>query len=544
MIRVVVVDDEFATKNFLCSRIPMLNEECAIVGSAADGKEALDILAGTGADLVVTDIKMPIMDGLELCKEIRERYPGIFTVILSGYGEFDFARQAIQNGVSGYLLKPVVNDQLKALLDTVAGKIRLQSEQRLRQLKSEELATKTTSWLMASFLKSAAAGNTAEIDSCRNLLEDLDIRMNGGPFVYLHFSPAVRFFASADVNRLDVEGLRKRLLDAASNAAGLFSGYTFNDAAGNVAMLIPVREEKHFCRTAELLYQKTVSYLQPEFGEIKAAATFLEELGKLAGAYEMAGRLILHDSRQPIACFIPEMYFYPEPDCILITDKEFQLLCEIYKCAQAVRMTASSGDSLAVSTAVSELFALTGKGTQYKPLEERLYNTGMLASLFFEDGRTDQWMDEMKSISDRCRNTPASCWEDVPEEVTDDFVKLLRRPENRKADGQHSNSRIVESAKDIILKNYNQPISLTGIADQIGVSANYLSDVFSRETGETYLKYLTKVRMRIAAHYIESKPSMSINEIAEKTGYVNSKHFLHIFKKNFGMTPSEYKSRM
>lgn len=544
MIRVVVVDDEFATKNFLCSKIPLLNGECAVVGSAADGREALEILAEAGADLVITDIKMPVMDGLELCREVRDRYPGVFTVILSGYGEFDFARQAIQNGVFGYLLKPVVNDQLKALLDTVADKIRLQSEQRSRQLKNEELVTRTTAWLVTSFLRSAALGSAAEIASCGKLLEDLDIRMGDGPFAYLQFSPAVRFFASAGKNRPDPGRLRKELLDAASDVARSFSGYAFDDASGNVILLIPTGEEKHFCRTAELVYQKAASRLGPEFGEIKAAAAFLESIGKLAGAYETAGSLVLYDGRQPIACFIPEMYFYPEPDCVLVTEKEFQTLSELRKCARTVRMTVASGDSLAVATAVSELFALTDRGVRHKSLGERLYNTGMMASLFFEDSHAGQWLDEMKALSDRCDHIFAARWEDMPEELAGAFIKLLRRLEDRKPEDRRSNSRIVESVKDIILKNYNQPMSLTGIADQIGVSANYLSDVFSRETGETYLRYLTKVRMRIAAHYIESKPSMSINEIAEKTGYVNSKHFLHVFKKSFGMTPSEYKNKI
>jgi two-component system response regulator YesN len=104
-----------------------------------------------------------------------------------------------------------------------------------------------------------------------------------------------------------------------------------------------------------------------------------------------------------------------------------------------------------------------------------------------------------------------------------------------------SRGAIVERAKEIILRHYQEPLSLSNIAERIGVSPNYLSELFTKETGENYKKYLTGVRMRIAAQYIQSRQNIKLSEIAQKTGFVSSKHFFHTFKSHFGVTPSEYK---
>jgi YesN/AraC family two-component response regulator len=121
------------------------------------------------------------------------------------------------------------------------------------------------------------------------------------------------------------------------------------------------------------------------------------------------------------------------------------------------------------------------------------------------------------------------------------FTSALQGMQKR-ADAPSRGSLIVEKAKDIIQHHYSEQLSLSGVAAEIGVSPNYLSDLFTKETGESYTKYLTKVRMSIAAHFIESQKSAKVAEIAERTGFVSSKHFLHSFKKYYGVTPSAYKS--
>lgn len=264
MYRVLVVDDEPLVCNFLRMKIEELNPEFQVSATASDGCGALEFLEKNQVELVITDIKMPRMDGLELCEKIRERYPDIYIVILSGYGEFEYAQRAIRYNVHSYLLKPIDNEELAKILCEIT------QEKKMMHQKNEEIK-----------------------NSFRQI-----------------------FYATS-------------------------------------------------------------------------------------GSYE----------------------------------------------------------------------------------------------------RPDEELERQKNMS------------------------------------------IVEKAKEYIWNNYKKPLGLTEIAENIGVSPNYLSNVFRREEGDTCMKYVTKVRMEVAGRYLTDNQILRLDEIAERTGFVNTKHFLHVFKKYYGMTPGEYKGK-
>lgn len=118
--QLLVVDDESLMTTYLCGAIPRLNPDWVVSATARDGSEALAILGQQSFDLVLTDIAMPEMDGLELANQIRETYPQTIVVILTGYDEFDFARKAVRYGVYDYLLKPLDDDELGQVLQRLS----------------------------------------------------------------------------------------------------------------------------------------------------------------------------------------------------------------------------------------------------------------------------------------------------------------------------------------------------------------------------------------------------------------------------------------
>ncbi len=115
---ILLVEDEYYIRQGLAHKIEELDDIYVIVGQAANGSEALEILQKTSVHLVITDIQMPVMDGLELCRQINILYPDIVTIVLSGYNEFEYAREALRNNVFDYLLKPVSEDDLIAALSS------------------------------------------------------------------------------------------------------------------------------------------------------------------------------------------------------------------------------------------------------------------------------------------------------------------------------------------------------------------------------------------------------------------------------------------
>ena len=123
LLKVFLVDDEIATREGIRSSFPWDEEHFTLVGEAPDGEIALPMIADEKPDVVITDIRMPFMDGLALSRAIRRTMPWIHIVILSGYSDFDYAKQAITLGVEEYLLKPVTVEELRSVLDRIRDKL-------------------------------------------------------------------------------------------------------------------------------------------------------------------------------------------------------------------------------------------------------------------------------------------------------------------------------------------------------------------------------------------------------------------------------------
>lgn len=120
IIRTLIIEDEKLTRDFLTKLIPVINPQFQILGSVNNGKEALHLLENLNVDLVITDICMPQMNGIQISALIKEKYPSVSVIFISGYSEFEFAQQALRNGVFEYLLKPINNDELAQTLDRVS----------------------------------------------------------------------------------------------------------------------------------------------------------------------------------------------------------------------------------------------------------------------------------------------------------------------------------------------------------------------------------------------------------------------------------------
>lgn len=132
MIKVFLVDDEVVIREGIRTSFPWDSTEYTLVGEAPDGEIALPMIRDTNPDIVITDIRMPFMDGIELCRVIRARMPWIGVIILSGYDEFEYARQGIQLGVKEYLLKPISAEELRQVLDRVSESLKREKQDRER----------------------------------------------------------------------------------------------------------------------------------------------------------------------------------------------------------------------------------------------------------------------------------------------------------------------------------------------------------------------------------------------------------------------------
>ncbi len=119
MIRVLIADDKIITLNGLKKLIPWSALNARVVGEATNGKEALDLAYSLEPDVLISDIRMPVMDGLELCKELHETMPGTVKIILTAYSDFTYAQKAIKYGVKDYIVKPIDEEKISQITDII-----------------------------------------------------------------------------------------------------------------------------------------------------------------------------------------------------------------------------------------------------------------------------------------------------------------------------------------------------------------------------------------------------------------------------------------
>lgn len=170
---ILVVEDEAPIRRNLCRKLERFDRDFRIAGSCKNGRQALEFLKNQKTDFVLTDIKMPVMDGLQLVRELKSLHPDLLVAIVSGYNDFEYAREAIQYQVTDYLPKPVGQEDLDALMDRVKGRLdQLQpaldkrAEEMLEQDSSRRLTKKICLYLDAHYTENISVADVAAHFGC------------------------------------------------------------------------------------------------------------------------------------------------------------------------------------------------------------------------------------------------------------------------------------------------------------------------------------------------------------------------------------------
>ena len=165
MTKVFLVDDEIVIREGIRNSFPWRDTEYSLVGEASDGEMALPMIRDTKPDILITDIRMPFMDGLELCRVVRQQMPWIGVIILSGYDEFEYARQGIQLGVKEYLLKPITAHELNQALDRVREAMQAEQADRERAERLEQSMVGGSLFVKEKLLSTLYSEDAAESDA-------------------------------------------------------------------------------------------------------------------------------------------------------------------------------------------------------------------------------------------------------------------------------------------------------------------------------------------------------------------------------------------
>jgi two-component system response regulator YesN len=436
MYKVFFVDDEAAMRAGLRDSINWEGSNFTLEGEAPDGELALSLISQTLPDILITDVKMPFMDGLELSRRVVRTMPWVKIILLSGHDEFQYAQQAIRIGVSEYLLKPVTSETLFRALESAAREIEAERERRR-----------------------TIEGLRKEVSDARRLqrervLSDLVYGLSGPEKI------------SSDVEGLDSFAAVPRFLTA-------------------LMEISPVAPDD----------LETAAQAKSSLFEI------LSSNENIRSFPEGAERVV----------------------CVFAAGDDDSLEEDAYATAQAVKYEIERRHPCWVSVAIgspTERSALPKSFSHAKRTMRHIERLGRRMILGFKDIEPDG-----------PQETP---WEEG------------KKPPTHGAAAGIKSSRycgVIEKSTEYIRKHFAEGnVSLNTVAEFVGLSPNHFSTVFSQETGETFIECLTRERLRKAAELLKTTAIRS-SEIAYQVGYNDPHYFSYVFKKNLGLSPSEYRNK-
>jgi two-component system response regulator YesN len=533
MFKVLIVDDEEMIRNGIKNAIPWLDYEISEVITAATGEEAEEIFSAFCPDIVLTDIRMPGMSGLDFLQKVKEIDPGVKVIILSGYDDFSYAQTAIKVGAFDYLLKTTDMKGLIGVINKAVEEVKKEKEKKEIDLKLRKQLELSLPLLKYRYLNELIYGG-ARVDDLVKRMEFVDIKPDFHCF--LVGVAEIDNFNLIDENVTEEDrlllkfGLMNMMQELLDNR-----GLCFESKDEEFVCLYYCDEGwndrenfQKFTAKCEQIQNAIVKFFNKDisFGISNVGKSIYEvrtcyEEARSALEYKLLsgkGSIIHIRDVNDDKTFLFHLSLEQE--------KKLAAALRVGEKKQALRILEDIFRQLAIrknititsfhQTCIEMLGLVSRVLNEYDSSMEKIFGDNFV---YFEKIKNYETFDETKQWL-------FSVFEKAIDYILD--TKILKT------------KRIVETARQYIDKHYSEELTLHKVADVIHISPNYFSSLFSSETGQSFLEYVTSLRIEKAKQLLGAKDAKAY-EVGEKVGYSNPYYFSRIFKKYTGLSPSEYK---
>lgn len=537
-IKVFLVEDEMVIRRGIKNSIDWEKEGYIFCGEASDGELAYPMIIKEKPDILITDIRMPFMDGLELCKLVKEELPNIKILILSGYDEFDYAKEAIRLGVTEYLLKPISSGKLLEALNGVSESIRREKEDKDLVRKYMEEMRENTKHEKQKFFEQMIAGNLSMADALETG-KKYEMNLSAGMYNLLLFR-----FTLGEENRKSGELLGEAEYAIKKLTERLEYVFEFQrDVEGWAFLLMADNEEQMSERVKELSKDleeimknySTIAY----FGGIGQPVARLRELEE---SFREAERALAARFTMELNRIISVEDIRMAQNVDTLDDIEITSFGEIEKTRTMLEKFLNNGAEDEIDEFVDVYInELPEENLKSVLMRQYIIMDAYIVMMSFCE-KIEGIEGEMQAQSEELKNSMKTI--QTLEEIKNYIRMLLKKIIGvRDTISGRRYSDIIEIAKDQIRKTYmSDEISLNTIAAEVGMSPSYFSSIFSKEMGKTFVEYLTEIRMDRAKELLMCS-SMKTSEIGYEVGYKDPHYFSYIFKKTQNCTPKEFRAR-
>ncbi|AEI40525.1 response regulator transcription factor [Paenibacillus mucilaginosus] len=533
MYKIMLVDDEIGVRSSIKAKINWEAAGFHIESEAANGLEALELLEGRGLpDVVISDVRMPRMDGIAFMKACRDKYPGLRIIVLSGYSDFEYMKAAIQLGVKDYLLKPVVRSELTDLLAKLSAELK-EEKNRSREQEREQLQTsRHLRTLQEQLIWQLVKDEDFSLAAVRERLRQLQLTGLAGEGLQVRFA-AVEM--RVPPGRLDDWSERKELLavafqmvcrESAEPWPNVYPLYDYSYPSMMYCLLTCSGGRPDELPVEDMLreLQRNIKrYLRVE--TVTGLGDWAVGLQGLRDAYAscmldwsqgtvqqrgVGGQL----EKETVHTLPAEL----ERKLVLSLENldaegTGRILREIFHKDGDLSMFAFTFLSFRIILLLSSIAKKFELGAP--SLQQHLWNCQMTLRQFHS---RDQVVDQLKILAELVMNE-------------------VRK--TRSSGGQ----QLAEAVRRYVEENYAYELSLASLAERFHINETYLSGLFKQKAGFTFSDYVTKLRMEKAASLMEES-GLKLTDIATLVGYSSSSYFSTVFKKYYGVSPKEYRDAL
>ena len=542
MLKIFLAEDEVVVRETIKRMIPWEELGFELVGEAADGEMALPLLIRQQPDLLITDIKMPFMDGLTLARLAKKEIPGLKVVILSGYDDFNYAKQAIGIGVEDYLLKPITKNALIERLSEIRSRYEHEKTQKeyYEKFQREMQAYEKNS--SRDFFE-ALVGGSMDMMEVYKRAEKLGLDIVAEAYNVLIFTMNCDEEFSGQRDEYSTwEAESRELLEnffAGHSSAMLFRSNIFSYGVLLKGQRETIEENTRAC-VDEI--RKILSRQDGRREWFLAVGQSVERLSQIQKSYHTASRAFsqryLYDEN---ILYYDEMETMEHPGGQAETeDNAYLQKVDVNALNPAIlQKFLSNGLQEETENFVKDYFYAIGQ----EPMESLVFRNYVILNVRFSVISFIKGLgcdtNEMESAD--TEEVLAESGKNMESAIAYAKKMISQAIEIRDQNSGNKNRSILKTAVDFIDSHYmDEEISLNTVANVANVSSNHFSALFSQNMGQTFIEYLTTLRMNKAKELLRCT-DMRSSEIAGEIGYKDAHYFSYLFQKTQGMTPSDYR---
>lgn len=525
--KVLIVDDEKFIRKGLITTVNWNKVGIEAVEEAENGKKAIEIIQDFTPNIILSDIKMPFFDGLQLSKYVYENFPKIKIILLSGYDEFSYAQQAIRYGVMDYLLKPIKEEKLIETIQAVKGVI-IEEERREKEILSiKEKLNTSLSISREYYLKNLMYGSETDFENVKKEFECLNISFKPENIVVM----VIKFkYKENEISTINFAKIKDEIQRIISKDFDFEYVHIFGK---NAAIIIHKPENFHEVEFMKMIKEKADKLVKL----LKVSLNISVCIG--IGSFQNSIEKIKHSFDEAIV--LTQYSQSNERTGVAsstdITKNDIGIQKKLFKLEEDVELWMRTGNMEPVYQMLDNIAEQVRPAVKeelecYKRLcIELIIKMNKVMDEFHIDNGifiTDELYAQLLDM----RNLM-----DIREYM---LVELKRYEELlNKFKKDNSNKKLIQKSIQYMKEHYKEDLAVISVAKEVGLSPNYFSHLFKQEIGKSFVNVMNEYKIEKAKQLL-AQGELKIYEVADSLGFSDYRYFTQIFKKYVGCTPKEY----